>query len=64
MQLIGALAIAVWSVFWSGLYFFVMNKKGKLRVPRIYEMIGMDYIEHGGSDFVLSKGKRDIDDYL
>jgi len=32
----------------SGIYFLVLNKMGKLRVPLIYELVGLDYIEHGG----------------
>ena len=51
-----------WAMFWSGSYFWILKKFGKLRVPRLYEMIGLDYIEHGGSDFVLSRGRTSLDD--
>jgi len=60
VQTVGAVAIITWSVFWSGLYFYMLKRLNKFRVPKIYEIIGMDYIEHGGSDFVLSKGKEGV----
>jgi ammonia channel protein AmtB len=42
--LIGALSIAVWSVVMSSSFFFVLKKLGRLRVPIICEIIGVDII--------------------
>lgn len=44
IQLIGALSIAVWSVVMSFSFFFVLKKLGRLRVPIVCEIIGVDII--------------------
>jgi hypothetical protein len=36
-------------MFWSGIFFGVLKLLKKFRVPLIYEVLGLDYIEHGGS---------------
>jgi len=41
-------AISAWALILSGTYFFTLKRFGLLRVPIIYEIVGLDYIEHGG----------------
>ena len=58
--MVGAVAIASWSIILSGGYFLILKKRNVFRVPRLYEIVGLDYVEHGGSDFVISRGKHDV----
>jgi Amt family ammonium transporter len=46
IQLIGSLSIIFWSGFLSFCFFYVLNKLKRLRVPRVYEIIGIDLIYH------------------
>jgi len=48
IQVAGMVAITAWSIVMSGIYFFTLKKLGKFRVPLIYEIVGLDYFEHGG----------------
>jgi hypothetical protein len=43
------ITIIAWAVFWSGLYFGALKLFKQFRVPLIYEVVGLDYVEHGGS---------------
>jgi len=49
IQIAAILAITVWAMFWSGGFFMILSKTKKFRVPLIYEVVGLDYVEHGGS---------------
>lgn len=49
IQIAGIVVIISWAMFWSGLYFLIMKKFNRFRVPEIYEVVGLDYIEMGGS---------------
>lgn len=55
-QLIGGLAILVWAGSLSFAYFFVLNKLQRLRVPKTFEVIGVDLLYHSdASDIDGSK---------
>jgi Amt family ammonium transporter len=49
VQIMAVVVIIAWAVFFSGVYFFILKLFKKFRVPLIYEIVGLDYIEHGGS---------------
>ena len=40
--------ITSWSIILSGTYFFVLHKIKRLRVPLVFEIVGIDFLEHGG----------------
>lgn len=44
IQLIGAFSYSIWTTFLSFIFFWSLKKNGRLRVPLIYEIIGMDFI--------------------
>ncbi len=46
-QFVGVISVAAWALGTSGIFFFIMKKLGKLRVPRIVEIEGLDIHEHG-----------------
>lgn len=46
IQLLGVVMIIVWTAFWSGLYFGIAKKLGKLRIDPVDEILGLDLIEH------------------
>lgn len=46
IQLLGALSLFLWTSFVSFPYFYFINKNKRLRVPAIYEIIGLDYMLH------------------
>jgi len=50
IQLLGILAIIVWSGGISLIYFYVLKVNNKFRVGLIYEVTGMDILMHGGTD--------------
>eukprot|EP00347_Sterkiella_histriomuscorum_P003159 403365366 len=46
IQLIGAIALTFWTSLCSVPYFYIINKMKRLRVPAIYEVIGLDNMLH------------------
>ena len=46
IQAIGTLAILTWSIVLSFGYFFTVSKLGRLRIPSVYETIGIDLLAH------------------
>ena len=53
-QIGGALAIATWSMLWSGIIFGSLNMLKILRVSDSDEYIGMDVIKHGESAYPVT----------
>ena len=49
IQISGILAITAWAMFWSGAFFMALKLIKRFRVPLIFEIVGLDYVEHGGS---------------
>lgn len=50
IQSIGLLAFALWSFSIAFPYFYSLMKIGRLRVPPLYEIIGMDILMHEERD--------------
>lgn len=46
-QLVGIVVIIAWTAVMSGLFFYVLRFFGKLRVPLMDEIIGLDITEMG-----------------
>lgn len=46
IQVIGAISYALWAGFLSFLFFLSLKKNGRLRVPEIFEVIGLDFLDH------------------
>ena len=55
VQVAGIVAICAWSGCISCVYFYLLFRRGTFRVPRLYEIVGLDYIEHGGPVATTSK---------
>jgi ammonia channel protein AmtB len=49
VQILAIVIFFLWSGLLSGLYFGTLKFFKKFRVPLIYEVLGLDYIEHGAS---------------
>lgn len=50
IQTVGGLALFLWSSFISITYFTIIQRLNRLRVPAVYEMIGLDNVFHSESD--------------
>jgi Amt family ammonium transporter len=50
IQLVGAIAIALWVAGTSYIYFKTVQTLGKLRVSKFYEIVGIDIVMHTMSD--------------
>jgi Amt family ammonium transporter len=46
IQALGTLAILSWSITLSFSFFFTVSKLGRLRIPSVYETIGIDLLAH------------------
>jgi len=46
IQCLGALSYTIWAGLLSFMFFFSLKKNGRLRVGLIYEIIGLDFIQH------------------
>ena len=46
LQFIGAISYTLWASFLSFLFFLSLKKNGRLRVPEIFEVIGLDFLDH------------------
>jgi len=57
-QIIGIVAIVLWTAITSGLIFYMMKRLGKLRVHAIIEIIGLDIAEMGALDEKWIDGMR------
>lgn len=51
-QILGMLIIIAWTLLFSIPYFLIMKKLGLLRVPLVYEIIGLDVAEMGSKAHV------------
>lgn len=47
VQFIGAMSYTLWAGLLSFIFFFSLKKNGRLRVHIIFEIIGLDFIQHG-----------------
>lgn len=59
IQSVGILALFAWSSLVSIPYFYVISRLKRLRVPSVYEVIGLDRLFHEESDKYLM-GEADI----
>lgn len=47
IQVVGAIAYMIWAGLLSFIFFYSLKKNGRLRVDLIFEIIGLDFIQHG-----------------
>jgi len=52
IQLLGATAYTVWALLLSFFFFYSLKQNDRLRVPPLYEMIGMDFMTSDYSVFI------------
>ena len=59
-QILGMLAIILWTSLISTTYFLIMKRLGKFRIDKSIEIVGLDIAEMGGlSNELFEKIKRD-----
>lgn len=46
IQFLGAISYTIWAGLLSFMFFYSLKKNGRLRVGLIYEVIGLDFIQH------------------
>ena len=46
IQLLGSASYTIWAGLLSFMFFYSLKKNGRLRVGLIYEVIGLDFIQH------------------
>ena len=46
VQALGACCYTVWAGLLSFIFFYSLKKNGRLRVQTIYEVIGLDFMQH------------------
>lgn len=46
VQVLGALCYTIWAGLLSFIFFYSLKKNGKLRVGTLFEVIGLDFIQH------------------
>jgi ammonia channel protein AmtB len=52
IQLVGATAYILWTGLLSFIFFYSLKKNGRLRVDLIFEIIGLDFIQHGSNNSI------------
>lgn len=66
IQFIGAITITLWAATLSFIFFYTLKRQNRLRIGLIYEIIGIDFIEHGSQgnkinlELLRNEHKKDL----
>lgn len=61
IQLMGIIVISLWTSFMSFCLFYLLNKFKLLRIPKEEEILGIDWVEHGGKAYHINDDNNDSD---
>ena len=60
VQLMGIIVISLWTSFMSFCLFYLLNKFKLLRISKEEEIMGIDWVEHGGKAYHINDDNNDI----